>query len=149
MASDDPHARAGGVFVADTSVWQRRRHLAVADVLTHGIARDEILTCSIVELERMFAARNATELVEVEEEFSVLRDAPITRSVMRAAKTALRDLAIMGSAGYHRVKPPDAIIAAAAAEVGVGVLHYDRDYDRLAEVLSFESRWVVPAGSIT
>lgn len=32
----------------------------------------------------------------------------------------------------------------------MGVLHYDRDYDRIAELtsLSFESVWVAPAGSL-
>jgi predicted nucleic acid-binding protein len=42
----------------------------------------------------------------------------------------------------------DALIAAAAQENGLGVLHYDRDYDRLAEVPVFESRWIAPAGSL-
>lgn len=40
------------------------------------------------------------------------------------------------------------LIAAAAAEAGVGVLHYDADYDTLATVLRFESRWIAPRGSL-
>jgi len=47
-----------------------------------------------------------------------------------------------------RVKPQDALIAACAQDAGVGVLHYDHDFDRLAEVLDFESHWVAPAGSL-
>jgi predicted nucleic acid-binding protein len=42
----------------------------------------------------------------------------------------------------------DALIAAAAADRGLGVLHYDQHYDRLATVLGFDSQWVAPAGSI-
>jgi predicted nucleic acid-binding protein len=38
----------------------------------------------------------------------------------------------------------DVLIAAAAQEAGVGVLHYDR----LAEVLHFRSVWLAPAGSL-
>ena len=30
----------------------------------------------------------------------------------------------------------------------VRVLHYDADFDTLATVLSFESRWIAPAGSL-
>ncbi|MDQ6803433.1 MAG: hypothetical protein M3065_00380 [Actinomycetota bacterium] len=34
-----------------------------------------------------------------------------------------------------------------AQEAGVGVIHYDRDFDRLAGVLAFESRWLAPPGA--
>jgi len=39
-------------------------------------------------------------------------------------------------------------VTAAAAERGIGVLHYDRHFDRLADVLGFRSQWVAPGGSI-
>jgi hypothetical protein len=32
--------------------------------------------------------------------------------------------------------------------VAVGVLHYDEDFDTLATVLEFESRWIAPRGSL-
>jgi hypothetical protein len=35
------------------------------------------------------------------------------------------------------------LIAACAQEAAVGVLHHDADFDRLADVLDFESRWIV------
>jgi len=41
----------------------------------------------------------------------------------------------------------DALIAAAATERGVGVLHYDEHFDRLAAVLEFESRWIIERGA--
>jgi predicted nucleic acid-binding protein len=50
--------------------------------------------------------------------------------------------------GHHRVPPQDAIIAACAAEHGCAVLHYDAHYDRLADVLGFESVWSAPRGTI-
>jgi len=40
------------------------------------------------------------------------------------------------------------LIAAAAQDASVGVLHYDAHFDRLAEVLDFESRWIAPPGSL-
>jgi predicted nucleic acid-binding protein len=42
----------------------------------------------------------------------------------------------------------DALIAAAAQDAGVEVLHYDHHYDRLAQVLSFASVWLAPAGAL-
>ena len=46
------------------------------------------------------------------------------------------------------MKLPDLLVAAAAADVGIGVLHYDEDYDTLATVLDFESRWIAPRSSL-
>lgn len=52
------------------------------------------------------------------------------------------------SAGAHRISVADYFIAAAAQDIGAAVLHYDRDFDRLAEVMEFESVWLAPPGSI-
>lgn len=61
------------------------------------------------------------------------------RAVADAAMSALSELASR-SDGYHRVSVTDAWIAAAAAEYGgLTVLHKDGHFDRLAEVLAFES----------
>jgi predicted nucleic acid-binding protein len=50
----------------------------------------------------------------------------------------------------HRRKPLDLLIAATAHQHGLGVLHYDRDYDFIAEHggLQFASVWVVAPGSL-
>lgn len=42
----------------------------------------------------------------------------------------------------------DVLIAACAQEAGISVLRYDAHFDRLAEVMGFESRWIAPAGSL-
>jgi predicted nucleic acid-binding protein len=42
----------------------------------------------------------------------------------------------------------DYLIAAAAQETGAAVLHHDRDYDTLAEIMGFESVWLAPPGSL-
>ncbi len=60
----------------------------------------------------------------------------------------MRQLANQGPAGWHRVRVPDALIAAAASERGFGVLHYDEHFDRLATVLPYASQWVAPRGAI-
>lgn len=43
---------------------------------------------------------------------------------------------------------PDLLIAATAERHGVTVLHYDADFDLLAEVSDLRAEWVVPAGSV-
>ncbi len=66
---------------------------------------------------------------------------------LAAAVGGMRDLVEHGER-HHRVPLPDVILAAAAAGAGVGVLHYDRHFDRLAEVLNFRSQWIVPRGTV-
>jgi predicted nucleic acid-binding protein len=46
------------------------------------------------------------------------------------------------SPGYHKVRWPDLLIAATAASRGFGVLHHDHDFDRIREVLEFDSVWL-------
>ena len=45
-------------------------------------------------------------------------------------------------------KIPDLLVAAAAEELSISVLHYDADFDLIAEVTGQASQWVVPAGTI-
>ena len=61
-----------------------------------------------------------------------------------------RFLVLIAKPGHHRLAPTDLVIAACAHLVGGGVLHYDRDYDLIAEHtrLSFESVWLADAGSL-
>ena len=44
-------------------------------------------------------------------------------------------------------KAPDLIIAAAAEENGLAILHYDADFDRIALVTGQPAEWIVPRGS--
>jgi predicted nucleic acid-binding protein len=101
-----------------------------------------------VTLEVMYSARDREELEDLEATQAMLRDIPMTDSIHHAALTAVRELARRG-AGRHRVPVTDVLIAAAAQEASVGVLHYDRHFDRLAEVLHFRSVWLAPAGSLS
>lgn len=139
----------GGVtLLADTSAWTHAHHTAVRDEWAAALANDQIATCPIVELEILFSARNGDNFDQVSNDLAQLRSIPIKRSVTNAARQAMRDLAHV-HAGYHRsVKIPDLLIAACAHDVATGVLHYDEDFDRLADVLNFESRWIAPRGSL-
>ncbi|HTA13731.1 MAG TPA: PIN domain-containing protein [Solirubrobacteraceae bacterium] len=145
MSTDPPY---GGIaLIADTSARMRTREQSVREQWAAAVQADQIATCSVVTMELLYSARNADGIAETEKIEATLRQIPVTASVQRAAIGAVRELGQHG-AGAHRIPPPDILIAAAAQEAGVGVLHYDRHYDRLAEVLSFESVWVAPPGSL-
>jgi predicted nucleic acid-binding protein len=135
------------VLIADASAWTRASHLLVRDHWATALRARQIAACSIVTLELLYSTRDARELTTLEAELALLRDVPVTVSAQRAAIGALRELAA-GGPGHHRVPLADALIAAAAQDAGVDVLHYDRHYDRLAQVLSFKSIWISPAGTL-
>ena len=108
----------------------------------------QIATCPIVKLELLHSARDGSDFDRIDTRLAALRDVPITRSVTNAALTAFRELAHVHPLYHRSVRFPDLLIAAAAQDASLGVLHYDARFDRLAEVLDFESRWIAPAGSL-
>jgi predicted nucleic acid-binding protein len=137
----------GELFIADKSVWDRASLPQVWPLWEQALRADQIATCAIGRLELLYSARGAEEFASWEADLAALRDIPITRSELAAAVCAMRDLVELGER-RHRVPLPDVILAATAAGAGVGVLHYDRHFDRLAEVLSFRSQWVLPRGTL-
>lgn len=70
----------------------------------------------------------------------------------RTAQRQVRCLASLTSLGLspgaHRIPLVDYLLGAAAQHTASAVLHYDRDFDTLAEIIGFESIWLAPAGSI-
>ena len=138
----------GGPWVADTSAWGRAHEPEIAKRWIAAARDGELVACPIITLELLHDARNREEVDDVAAAFAGLRQAPVTQSVTDAAIGAVRELANSGADANHRVPTADALVAAAAAERGFGVLHYDHDFDRLAEVLSFTSQWIAPAGSV-
>jgi predicted nucleic acid-binding protein len=141
-------SHAGRSYIADTSAWVRARNPAVTQGWTAALRHEQIATCPIVKLELLRTARDASDYERIDQELSALRDVPITRSVTNAAFRAFRELAQVHPLYHRSIRLPDLLIAAAAQDVSLGVLHYDAHFDRLAEVLDFESRWIAPAGSL-
>jgi hypothetical protein len=61
---------------------------------------------------------------------------------------ALEVQALLAAEGQHQgVKVPDLLIAACAETHGAAVLHYDADFDIIAEVTEQDVVWVVPRGT--
>ncbi len=136
-----------GPWVADTSAWARASHPDVAPQWTNAAHAGDLIGCPIITLELLYDARDGESVETAAAALAGLRQAPITRTVTDAAISAIRALAAQGAPGAHRVRVPDALIAAAAAERGFAVLHYDQHFDRLATVLNFTSQWITDPGS--
>lgn len=142
----DVAAFDGRPYVVDTSAWVRGARRAAAGAWSRAMLAGQLWMTPVVKLELLYSTRDQHEFADLEARLDDMREAPLGRSVARVAVAALRELAAIGPL-HHRVPITDALIAAAAAERGVGVLHYDEHFDRLASVLGFESRWIVERGA--
>jgi predicted nucleic acid-binding protein len=137
----DELLRGDAPFVADTSAWWRAATLPgeLGSRLQVAVREERFWITPIVRMEVLYSARTSVEYVGLELELDALRILRNDRAVADAAMSALGELAERGD-GYHRVPLTDALIAAAAAEHGgLAVVHRDVHFDRLAEVLAFES----------
>jgi len=138
----------GGLpLVVDTSAWARAHHPGVRESWTRALLEDRLRLSPVVRLEILLTARDGRSFDVLTERLSALRAAPLGAGVLGAAHDAMRVLA-RRSAGSQRLPIVDYLVAAAAQEIGGAVLHYDRDYDTLAEVMQFESAWLARAGSL-
>lgn len=134
-------------LVVDTSAWSRAHHESVREAWKRALLDDQLRVSPAVRLEILLSARDGDSFDTLAEGLSALRTAPLTVAVIRAAQSSMRALAHR-SAGAQRIPIVDYLVAAAAQETGAAVLHYDHDYDTLAEVMDFESAWLAPPGSL-
>jgi predicted nucleic acid-binding protein len=134
-------------LLVDTSAWARAEHPTTRDRWLAALLGNRLRLSPLVRVEILLSTRSGGEFDQLAERLDAIRSAPLSASIIRAAETAMRALAHR-SAGAQRVPIVDYLVAAAAQELGVAVIHYDHDYDTLAEVLEFESIWLAPAGTI-
>jgi predicted nucleic acid-binding protein len=77
-----------------------------------------------------------------------LPDCPIAQGQWQRALWVYEQLSARGGAHQRSVKHPDLLIAAAAEAADLTIVHYDEDYDRIAEITGQPMRWLAPAGSL-
>lgn len=144
-------SRAGGwgdlPLVIDTSAFARASHPGVRGRWQEALREDRLRLAPPARMEILLTARDGATFDSLATRLSAVRPAPLTSSVLRAAEDAMRTLAHR-SAGSQRLPVIDYLIAAAAQAMGAAVIHYDRDYDTLAEVMAFESVWLAPADTL-
>lgn len=132
-------------YLVDTSVLGRATQPTVGERLEALAREDGFWTCRLIDLEVVYGSRSR-DVAEVIDERRAIAEAPVTTSVM---ERALQVAGMMADRGLHRgAKPVDLVIAAAAEAADLVVLHYDRDYDRIASVTGQATEWVAPAGSL-
>jgi predicted nucleic acid-binding protein len=132
-------------FIIDTSVIKRLNQSAVRQAIEPHAAADELGRARITDLEIGYSARNDREWDQLQHAISEFKLVESTAEHHRRALQVQRLLARRSQRGR---KIPDLLIAAAAEEHGLTVLHYDADYDLIAAVTGQPCQWVVPAGAV-
>jgi predicted nucleic acid-binding protein len=131
--------------LVDKSAWARLAKPAVAQVVLPLLNAGHLAVCGMTELEVLYSVRSANEHRRVRQELRGLERLATPDEVWdRAVKVH----GALAERGQHRsVAIPDLIIAAIAERHEISVLHYDRDFDVIAEVTGQPVEWVVPPGT--
>lgn len=135
------------MLLLDNSAWARRHHSLVRERLAGLVEDGAVGVCLPFLLEAGYSARSGDEHEQLLADLSAL---PRTEIDTETEALALRAQEQLAQVGHHRLAPSDVIIAACAHRSGSGVLHYDHDYDLIAEHtgLCFESEWLAPVASL-
>jgi predicted nucleic acid-binding protein len=138
------------VELADTSAWVWTR--VVGDDLRRefdaAVVEQGIAICDMVRFELLHSAQSATEFRALRQDLQALPNCPIAEEQWLRALDVYEKLADQGGLHHRAVKHPDLLIAAAAESAGVAVVHYDEDYDRIAQITGQEVCWLAPRGTL-
>ena len=130
--------------LVDTSALKRlgnpQVRTAVEQLATAGVLARPM----ICDLEIGYSARNAAEWDRLIDALDAFEAIQTTSAHVRRALQVQRLLADRSQRGR---KIPDLLVAAAAEEHDMTVVHYDADFDLIATVTGQRCRWIVPAGS--
>ena len=132
-------------FLLDTSVLKRLADDAVRSVVEPLATARELGRPSICDLEVGYSARNDEEWDRLVGALDVFDRVETTAAHLNRALQVQRLLAQRSQRGR---KIPDLLVAAAAEQLDLTVLHYDADFDAIAAVTRQRCQWVVTAGTI-
>ena len=138
-------------LLLDNSAWVRLADDGLpagrAEEIAEALETGRIGACLPFLLEAGYSARDAREHAQLLTELRALPHYLLDNVVEERALDAQAQLARVG---HHRLPPVDLLIAALADRHRLGVLHYDHDYDVIAEKtdLTFDSVWLAARGTL-
>ncbi|WP_349898611.1 PIN domain nuclease [Parafrigoribacterium soli] len=129
----------------DTSAYARMQYEAVSDVLAPLIEAGVVGSCAPLDFEDLYQTRTPAEYRLVT---SIRRNAYEHLLVAEDEwSRAFEVQTVLASQSRLRgVGMSDLLIAAVAERNGLTLLHYDGDFDTIAEITGQDARWVVPRG---
>jgi len=135
--------------LVDTAVWtwaRDRRFPGFADWFNSEVRSGRVLVCDLVVLELVRVAPNQQRAGELATRLAAFDAISMPRSLWSRAREV--QLLMAASGDHRRVPPPNLLIAATAELATAPLVHYNRDYERIAAVTAQEHVWFVPDGSL-
>jgi predicted nucleic acid-binding protein len=135
------------VYLADTTVYVlQSRHPQVRRRFETLLSEGRLAACQMTTLEYLNNAPDPKGYEVLWQALHGHRWMDVTAEAMDRALAVHRTLAATSQHRHFRL--PDLIIAATAELHGATVLHYDADYDRIAEITGQPTAWVTARGSL-
>lgn len=132
-------------YLADTSVFARLSKPAVAAAFAPLAAEGRVGLCAPVAFELGFSARNHADYLALTERLGSFATVPVTDADQQRA---LEVQEALSARGQHRaLSLVDALVAATAEVRGLEVLHYDADFELVAELTGQAHEWIVERGT--
>lgn len=135
-------------YLIDTSAAARiLTNKRVREVWSQHLAEGVMGLCELTELEMLFSARSLLDRLENEALFAELfNSVPMPDGVYRRARAVQRMLTESGA--QRSAGAVDLLVAATAELCGLTVLHYDNDFETVANVTGQPTRWLAKAGTL-
>jgi predicted nucleic acid-binding protein len=133
-------------FLLDKSAFARMRNPRIAAALGPRLVSGACAVTGIGMLEILFSS---TAAAAHRKQLDMLEGLPRVAVTEKIVDRALEVQVLMHDRGTHRApSPADLILAACAEANSLTVLHYDKDFDLIADVTGQPMEWIAPAGSI-
>lgn len=123
-----------------------RRFPALAPWFNAQVAARRVLVCDLTVLELIRLAPNESRARDVTKRLDAFESVPMGTDLWR--RTRELQILLSSNGDHRRVPPIDLLISAAAEQADVPLVHYDRDYERIARVSGLQQRWFVPDGAL-
>jgi len=134
-------------YLGDTSALTRLTQPLVAARLVPLLESGLVARCSPTDLEAGFSSISPTAHLAMRRFRSAWPFISMDQSALDRAVEVQDALAARSQQRGARIA--DLFIAAAAEAAGLVVLHYDHDFDFIANITGQPSEWIVPAGSVS
>ena len=136
---------ARAVFLADTSAFARLSQPSVAAAFAPLVAQGRVAVCTPVVFALGFSARNLADHQAIMSRLAAFETVPATEGDHQRAVELQQQLAARGR--HRALSLVDGLVAAIAETRNLTVLHYDSDFELVADITGQPHQWVVERGT--
>ncbi|MFZ4270577.1 PIN domain nuclease [Streptomyces arboris] len=125
-------------YLIDTSALVRILGRQSTEDWERRIGAGLVALCDLTELELLYSARSTKDRESIREHLALFTWCPMPDGVYRRARTVQEQLTAKGE--HRSARPVDLLLAAAAEQSGLTLLHYDHDFETIARTTGQPTR---------